>query len=151
VTPFVICEARTADVPVLRDICRRASMSNDSDRAHLLDHPDALELSDLAVIEGRTRTAVADSRIIGFASWRADGPVIEIEDMFVDPDYMGHGAGRQLLLDLITIARGQSARRVEVTAGLEAVGFYQKAGFAVARRLQTRFGPAPRMYLELAP
>jgi GNAT superfamily N-acetyltransferase len=151
VTAFAIRDARPGDMPVLRDVYRRASLSNDSARAHLLAHPDALQLSDLAVVEGRTRAAVAEGRIIGFASWRADGPVIEIEDLFVDTHHMGHGVGRQLLLDLLTIARGYGTRRVEVTAGLEAVGFYRKAGFTLARQVPTRFGPAPRMYLELAP
>jgi GNAT superfamily N-acetyltransferase len=151
VTAFATRDARLGDMPVLRAVYRRASLSNDCDRAQLLANPDALEFSGLAVTEGRTRAALADGRLIGFASWRADGPVIEIEDLFVDPDYMGHGVGRGLLLDLITIGRRRGANRAVVTAGLETVGFYHKAGFATDHRVQTRFGPALRMTLQLAP
>ena len=62
---------------------------------------------DLAVTEGRTRAAVADGRIIGFATWLSAGDALEIEDLFVDPEWLGRGAGRALVLDLIAIARGR--------------------------------------------
>ncbi|MGE5290996.1 MAG: GNAT family N-acetyltransferase [Micromonosporaceae bacterium] len=116
---------------------------------NLLTHPDALELSDLAVTEGRTRAAVADSAIAGFASWLSAGDVIEVEDLFVAPEWMGQGAGRALVLDLIAIARRRGVRRVEVTANQHALGFYEKAGFVVDHQVETRFGPAPRMHLDL--
>jgi GNAT superfamily N-acetyltransferase len=151
VTAFATRDARPDDMPALREVYRRASLSNDSDRAQLLAHPDALEFSDLTVTEGRTRAVVADDRLVGFASWRADGPVLEIEDLFVDPDYMAHGIGRGLLLDLLTIARARGADRAEVTAGLDAIGFYHKAGFITDHEVQTRLGPALRMTLRLAP
>jgi GNAT superfamily N-acetyltransferase len=149
---FMIRDADPADGPALSAVYRRASLSNDRDRDHLLAHPDALEWPDLAVAGGRTRAAVADGHVIGFASWlSAGGEGIEIEDMFVDPDWMGHGAGRSLLLDLIAQARRRGVRRVAVTANPDAIGFYQQAGFVIEDMTTTTFGPAPRMYLEVAP
>ncbi len=150
VASFAIRAARPGDMPVLRAVYRRASLSNDSDRAVLLAHPDALEFPDLAVVEGRTRIATANGVPIGFATWRSDGPVVEVEDLFVDPDWTRHGAGRGLLLDLLAIARRLGAGQVEVTANPAAVGFYEKAGFAFTGQAATRFGPAPRMQLDLA-
>ena len=145
----MIRPAVPGDMPALRDVFRRSSLSDDGDRAILLAHPDVLELSDLAVREGRTRVAVADDRIAGFAAWLSAGDVMEIEDLFVDPERMGHGIGRALVLDLIAIARGHGAGRVEVTANQHALGFYAKAGFVVDGEVQTRFGPAPRMGMDL--
>jgi len=135
----------------LRAVFRRSALSGDADRQILLAHPDALELSDIAVMQGRTRVALDAGHIIGFATWADSAGAIEIEDLFVDPPWMGRGAGRALTEDLIRHARGRGARRVEVTANQQAVGFYSRLGFVASQQVQTRFGPAPRMHLELSP
>ncbi|MGN6172171.1 MAG: GNAT family N-acetyltransferase, partial [Streptosporangiaceae bacterium] len=75
----------------------------------------------------------------------------ELEDLFVDPEWMGQGAGRALVQDLVAIARQRGVRRIEVTANPHALAFYEKAGFVVGREVGTRFGPAPRMHLQVAP
>ena len=150
-TTFLIRAAVVGDMPALRDVFRRSSLSNEGDRMNLLAHPDALDLSDLAVIEGRTRAAVADDAIVGFTSWLHTGETFEIEDLFVDPEWMRRGIGRALVLDLIAIARGHGVRRVEVTANQHALAFYRKAGFVVDHEVTTLFGPAPRMLMDIAP
>src|SRR5438132_6672397 len=68
-TTFLIRAAVPGDITALRDVFRSSSLSNDGDRIYLLAHPDALDLSDLAVTEGRTQAAVADGAIVGFATW----------------------------------------------------------------------------------
>jgi ribosomal protein S18 acetylase RimI-like enzyme len=136
------------DMPALRDVFRRSSLYGERDRANLLAHPEVLELSDLAVRQGRTRAAAADGRIAGFATWLGAGPMTEIEDLFVAPEQMRRGIGRALVLDLIAIARGRGVRRVEVTANQQALGFYEKAGFVVDHDVETSFGPAPRMHVD---
>jgi GNAT superfamily N-acetyltransferase len=148
-TTFVIRDAVPGDIDALRRVFRRSSLSNDSDRITLLAHPEVLELSDLAVRQGRTRAAVTHHVIAGFATWLAAGDVTEIEDLFVDPEWMGQGAGQALVADLIAAARRRGARRVEVTANQDALAFYAKAGFVPAGTAETQFGPAPRMHLDL--
>jgi GNAT superfamily N-acetyltransferase len=151
VTTFLIRAAVPGDMTALRDVFRRSSLSNDGDRANLLAYPDALELSDLAVTQGRTRAAVADDGIVGFATWLSAGDAMEVEDLFVDPERMRQGFGRALVLDLIAIARGRGVRRVEVTANQNALAFYEEMGFLVSHEVETRFGPAPRMHLDVMP
>jgi ribosomal protein S18 acetylase RimI-like enzyme len=151
VPTFLIRAASPRDMPALYDVFRRSSLSNEGDRANLLAHSDVLELSDLAVRQGRTRAAVVDDRVVGFASWLSAGDVFEIEDLFVDPEQMRRGIGRALVLDLIAIARGRGVRRVEVTANQHALAFYGKAGFVVGHEVQTMFGPAPRMHQDVTP
>ena len=151
VSRFDIRDALPSDMSALRDVFRRSSLSSHGDPMNLLAHPDALELSDLAVTEGRTRTAVADGGIVGFAALLSAGDTAEIEDLFVDPEWMRRGIGRALVLDLIAIARSRGARRVEVTANEHALAFYERVGFAAGHETETRFGPAPRMHLEVMP
>jgi GNAT superfamily N-acetyltransferase len=150
VTRFVIRDAGPGDMSMLREVFRNSSLSNDGDRENLLAHPEVLEFSDLAVTEGRTRVAVASGRIAGFATWLGAGDVIEIEDLFVDPGQWRQGIGRALVLDLIAIAGRRGAGRVEVTANQHALAFYERVGFVAGHEVETRFGPAPRMHLDLA-
>jgi hypothetical protein len=61
----VFVSIRTAaleDLPAIRRVFRRASLSNDGDREVLLTNPAALELPDRNVIEGRTRLATSFRR-----------------------------------------------------------------------------------------
>jgi hypothetical protein len=56
---FLIREAVPADLPGLRDVYRRSSLSNQGDRESLLANPDVLEFPGPAAGDGRTRVAVA--------------------------------------------------------------------------------------------
>jgi GNAT superfamily N-acetyltransferase len=136
-------------MPVLRDLFRRSSLSNDDDRPKLLAHPEIMELSDLAVTEGRVRAAVSGRVIAGFATWLPAADAVELEDLFVDPDLMRLGAGTALVRDVAGIALDRGARRVEVTANQHARAFYVKVGFVADGYVQTTFGPAVRMHLDL--
>jgi GNAT superfamily N-acetyltransferase len=147
----VIRDAVLGDMPALGQVYRWSSLSNDGDRANLLANPEVLEFDGRGVREGRTRAAVTGGQIVGFASWLEGGEAIEIEDLFVDPGWMRRGIGMALVLDLIAIARGRGIGRVEVTANQHALAFYGKAGFVTYREEATRFGPAPRMRLDVTP
>jgi len=148
---FVIRDAGPADLAALRDVYRRASLSNEGDRMNLLANPDALEFPGLGGDDRRTRVAAADGRIAGFATSVPAGDVIELDDLFVDPGWMRRGAGRALVLDAVAIARGLGARRIEVTANQHALVFYEKAGFIADHEVRTRFGPGIRMHLDVTP
>jgi GNAT superfamily N-acetyltransferase len=151
VTRFLIRDAGAGDLTALREVYRRSSLSNEGDRANLLAYPDMLEFAGDGVREGRTRAAVADGQVVGFASWLTAGDDLELEDLFVDPAWMRQGIGRALVLDLIAIARGRGTSRVEVTANPHALAFYQGVGFVVYAEVATTFGSAPRMQLEIMP
>jgi hypothetical protein len=86
------------DLPVLRGLYRRPSLSNEGDREALLANPKTLQFSGGALAEGRTRVAVgADGKILGFITSLALGSsVLEVEDLFDEPDRMCRGIGRRL-------------------------------------------------------
>jgi len=149
VTTFRIRDAVPGDMPVLRDVFRRSSLSNSEDRPKLLAHPEVLELPEVAVAEGRVRAAVSADVIVGFATWLEMPNAIELEDLFVDPDQMRLGAGRALVHDIAAITRERGAHRIEVTANQHARAFYTKVGFVADDYVQTTFGPAVRMHLDV--
>jgi len=141
--------AVNADASVLADLFRRSSLSNAGDRASLLAHPDALEFSDDALKEHRVRVAIVDDRIVGFATVVATGRVGELEDLFVDPDWMRRGVGRALVVDAIDNARDQGLRRIDVMANGHALAFYKSVGFVYDGMSQMRFGPGHRMHIDV--
>lgn len=143
--------AVAADVGALREVYRRSSLSNEGDRAALLAHPEALEFARGAVDAHRVRVAVVGSRIVGFATVVPDGEVGELEDLFVDPDWMRRGIARMLALDAVDNARAQGLSRIEVTANPHALGFYESVGFVYDGIEQTPFGPGHRMHLCVCP
>jgi N-acetylglutamate synthase-like GNAT family acetyltransferase len=143
--------AEIEDLPAIRDVFRRSSLSNEGDRASLLAHPDALEFSDRAVVEGRVRVAVIDNRIIGFATVLVTRQIGELEDLFVDPDWMRRGIATALVLDALAGAREQEVMRIEVTANGHALAFYESIGFVSDGMSQTQFGPGHRMHIDVPP
>jgi N-acetylglutamate synthase-like GNAT family acetyltransferase len=141
--------ACAGDLPALRDVFRRSSLSNAGDRDLLLARPEVLELPDEGITEGRTQVAVgADGQIRGFMTVRPLEPgVLEIEDLFVDPSCMRTGVGSRLVEDLLATASRLGVSRIEVTANPHADAFYRHVGFVRGRDTETRLGGAPRMYL----
>jgi GNAT superfamily N-acetyltransferase len=146
-----IRDATMADMEALGDVFRRASVSNPGDRASLLANPEALDLSDLAVREGRTRVAVVeDGSILGFATTTiAVDCTIELEDLFVDPMWRSRGVARTLVWDVVAKARSEGVNRMEVVANRHALAFYEAVGFAVDGVTETRFGKGLLMHLDI--
>ena len=140
-----------ADLPVLSDIFRRASLSNEGDRANLLAHPDALEFSARAVEEGRVRVAATDNRVVGFATVLVTERIGELDDLFVDPDWRRRGIATALVRDALDRAAHQGLTHIEVTANGHALAFYESVGFVSDGMRQTRLGPGHRMHTSVPP
>jgi GNAT superfamily N-acetyltransferase len=150
----VIRWAVPADLDVLRDVYRRSSLWNEGDRDVLLANPDALVFDGARLHEQRTRVATVDGVVVGFATTippesGVAADVLELEDLFVDPDWMRRGIGLALVADAVATARARGAARIEVTANPHALAFYGQAGFVPSGSIETRFGPAARMRLEI--
>ncbi len=151
VTAFLIRSADAGDNPAVADLYRRSSLSNDGDRAALLAHPEALVFAGHSIRQGRTRVAVGDGRIVGFATTLPAGYVAELEDLFVDPEWMRQGVARALVRDAIAVISAGEMIRIEVTANPHALAFYEAVGFVVDGDAQTEFGVGTRMHLDVDP
>lgn len=139
-----------ADLPAVSDVFRRASLSNAGDRAALLAHPEHLIHGPAGLVEGRTQVADENGSVVGFATWAHDaGGVIELEDLFVDPDWMRRGIGTALVKRIAETVRARGVERLQVTANPDAIGFYTAVGFTPCGVASTRFGQAPRMVLAI--
>ncbi len=138
-----------ADLAAVRDVFRRASLANAGDRAALLAHPEHLILGPDGLNEGRTQVADENGSVVGFATWTDADGVVELEDLFVDPDWMRRGIATALVKGIADILRARGVERLEVTANPHAMGFYGAVGFTDCGVASTEFGPAPRMVLAI--
>ena len=139
-----------ADLDAARSVYRRASLSNAGDRENLLAHPEYLILGPEGLAEGRTHVAEQDGTVVGFATWAETDGMIDLEDLFVDPDYRRRGIAAALVRRIAEVLRARGAERLEVTANPHAMEFYRYAGFTDCGTADTDFGAAPRMVLMLS-
>ena len=139
-----------ADLAAASGVYRRASLSNTGDRDNLLAHPEYLILGPEGLAEGRTHVAEEDGSVVGFATWAEAAGTIELEDLFVDPDYRRRGIASELVRRIAEVLRARGVQRLEVTANPHAMEFYRSAGFTDYGTADTEFGAAPRMVLMLS-
>ena len=146
-----IRDARPEEAPALAALQRRSADVWEEYRAQLAANPDAIEPPHRAIADGRVRVAAdASGRLLGFS---VVGPIrdgrCELDDLFVEPEWMRRGVGRLLVADLTARAAAAGASHVDVIANPNALAFYERLGFETTGQASTRFGEAPRMSLEL--
>jgi putative acetyltransferase len=82
--------------------------------------------------------AVVRGRILGTAGWVAHGEEsARLTLVVVDPDHFGAGVGRRLVEAAEAGARAAGARDLVVRSSLNAIGFYEKLGYAVVEPWST--------------
>ena len=77
--------------------------------------------------------AEEDGRPVGWAALIPRGEVGWLEDLWVDPAWIGRGLGRALFEHVAAAARERGARRLEWEAEPNAHGFYERMGAAYLR------------------
>jgi len=85
----------------------------------------------LLVQSGGAVVAEEDGQIVGYAVLNLHTG--EIDAAFVEPSHQGRGIALQLLLQLESMARERGLLRLFLSASLNAVRFYERAGFQSLR------------------
>jgi GNAT superfamily N-acetyltransferase len=95
--------------------------------------------------------AEADGRAVGFATLISKGGLCVLDDLWLEPGWIGRGLGSKLFEACARRARQLGATRLEWEAEPHAVGFYDKMGGRYLRDSdQTPFGRViPVMGLDL--
>ena len=79
----------------------------------------------------------------------------EIQGLYVSPDVAGRGVGRKLLSTLEARARAHGLGSLSLTSSLNAVSFYERAGFKAVEELTQTISPgveraSVRMFKDLS-
>ncbi len=91
-------------------------------------------------------------RICGFSTVLHRGPVAVLDDLWLEPEEIGHGSGRLLFEDAAVRAGASGAAAMEWEAEPGAVGFYERMGGITTGWATSPLGrPLSRMRLALGP
>jgi GNAT superfamily N-acetyltransferase len=147
--------ALPADLGELRRVYRNASLSNAGDAPHLLAHPEHLVFKGDGIADGLTRLAESGpgvaGTVLGFATVVPDRDGgVELDDLFVDPEFQRRGVARALIADAVEAAKAAGYRRLSVIANPHASAFYEAVGFVAGDLVTTQLGAGTRMHRELA-
>jgi GNAT superfamily N-acetyltransferase len=145
-----IRDATVRDIPSLEALQMRASLVAPDYREQLLAHPEVIHLPIDDVAAHATRVATLDGRIAGFSVvLPVAGESCELDGLFVEPDQIRHGIGRELVMEAARRLQAQGVRYIDVLANPTALGFYTRLGFVRGDDVPTPFGPAYRMRMDI--
>jgi GNAT superfamily N-acetyltransferase len=147
---LIIRTARLEEREALDALQWRASLANPNDREALLAHPDAIDLPAAQLEASQVVVAEHKGVVLGFAAVleRDDGD-IELDGLFVEPEYWRRGIGRALVEHCATQARKAGAVQLHVIGNHHAEIFYRRCGFETVGTFETRFGPGLEMTKRL--
>ena len=96
--------------------------------------------------------AEEDGRVVGFGELGPEAGAVQ--GLYVSPDAAGRGVGWRLLCTLEERARAHGLKSLRLTSSLNAVAFYERAGFKAVEELTETIGPgveraSVKMFKEL--
>ena len=91
-------------------------------------------------------------RVVGFGELGPEAGAVQ--GLYVSPDVKGRGVGWRLLCTLEERARAHGLKSLRLTSSLNAVAFYERAGFKAVEELTETIGPgveraSVKMFKEL--
>ena len=87
--------------------------------------------------------AIEDDMVIGcvvLVPSRNHGHEAQLIQMAIEKEYQGIGLGGEMIKYLISFARSQGIRRIEIHAREDVTGFYEKSGFEIYGELFEEVG-----------
>jgi len=121
-------KAKPRDVERLNEIAIAAKAHWGHDPSWVKQWVAAGDFARVAVSRDEAWVVEIDGTIAGWSALQLRGEVAWLEDLWVDPAYMGRGVGTALFRDATTRATSAGAQRMEWEADLDAVGFYKRMG-----------------------
>lgn len=146
-TNFVIQRATQEDDLLLTEITQLAKAYWKYSVEQLLEWTAALTVSKEYIARNYTYKLLVDGgKTVGYYSYSLLSPqVVQLDNLFILPDYIGKGYGRILLADFFDKIKLTTAEKVVLDAEPNAADFYQKFGFRTVGRIessiQNRFLP----------
>jgi len=125
-----IRQARTDECSALTELAMRSKAHWGYDSAFMANVRADLEVIPEKFMPGfHVYILETDSEVIGFYSLRpADGETVTLEDLFIEPRYIGRGYGKQLWDHSLEVAQSLGYRKVTLVSDPYAERFYARQG-----------------------
>jgi GNAT superfamily N-acetyltransferase len=128
-----IRRVRLDEGPRLREIAIAAKSHWGYDRESVVRWADQGDFSPRRLTELTAFVAEEEGRAVGWCSLEVRAGAWILEDLWVEPAWMGKGAGSRLFKHAAAHARSLGARRLEWEAEPNAVAFYERMGGSYVR------------------
>jgi GNAT superfamily N-acetyltransferase len=112
----------------LRAIAIASKASWGYDLARVSEWAAMADLSAVGLRQKQVFVASAGADLVGWAATVRHGNVLWLDDLWVEPEWMGKGVGSKLFDHAVSLARRSGATRLEWEAEPNAIGFYEKLG-----------------------
>lgn len=111
-------------------------------QAELTISPELIAGTDVFVAE-------RDEQLLGFYALSPAGDQLELEHLWVRPEHVGTGVGKELFVHAMQRAAQQNFKQVNITADPNAAGFYQKMGAINSGEVVSEVEGQPRVLPRL--
>jgi len=148
----ILRRAQPDEAGLLRALARRSKAHWPYTAEFLAAVEPLLQLSEKDVREQPVYVLELDDAVAGWHRVTVHDNRAELEDLWLEPEWIGHGHGRTLFVHAVAIARAHGARRLEWDAEPYALGFYEAMGGTVIGEVPSAAVPGrmlPRMGLSL--
>ena len=96
---------------------------------HWIKHwQDDLRISPDFIIANQVFVAERDDQILGFYALKIRHEKAELDHLWVAPEHIGTGVGKQLFIHAMQSSAGRNGSEIEILSDPNAEGFYQKMG-----------------------
>jgi ribosomal protein S18 acetylase RimI-like enzyme len=89
--------------------------------------------------------AVVSETPVGFYTLEERNGNAWLENLWILPEYIGQGVGKQLFLHAAELSRQRGYRRLQLEADPNAVGFYEKMGMRKIEERHSEVEGQPRV------
>ena len=99
---------------------------------------DELSVSEAYIIEKNVYKLTKNNIILGYYSYlELNKSEVKLESLFVEPQYIGKGIGKQLMSDFLNRVKNSDYRKALLDADPNTENFYTKLGFKVIGKRET--------------
>lgn len=95
--------------------------------------------------ENESWVAVEGEKSIAFYTLEDKNGIAWLENLWVLPEYIGKGIGKDLFFHAVTLARGRGYKILQLEADPNAMGFYEKMGMKKIGERQSEVDGSPRI------
>jgi len=126
--PGVIRRATPDEAPVLNELTGRSALYWGYEPEFLDWEPESITVYPEVIAHNAVYVLEEAGRVLGYYSLTREPPVMLLDKLFVEPDWIGTGCGKRLWVHAVATAREMGATAITLDADPNAAPFYRAMG-----------------------
>jgi len=135
---LTIEKVQSTDAQVLTDLTFRSKAYWNYSPEQMEAWRDELRITMEYLAESTAFKLFADEELVGYYAYRTVAPgTVKLDNLFVEPAFIGRGFGNYLLNDFMMRVEGDGFKKVVLDADPNSEAFYLSYGFRTVGKLKT--------------